>query len=583
MRLLVPFAVVLAVGCGSSEDQAPSPTGGSGGKGGTTGSGGSSGSGAATGGKSSGGGSGKGGSSGKGSGGAGGTAAAGGAGGKGGGGGTGGSATGGSGATGGDSATGGDAGAGGNAGAGGGAPAVCEGLEPVDTRVADHVVGAGTPESCTAYALQSAASEGGIITFDCGPDPVTIGVLATITFTKETIVDGGGLVTLNGAGSARIFYLDSGYDQTTPRLTVQRLAFRQGKSQDTGEDTASGGGAIYRDGGSLTVIDCDFEDNHAPATGQDLAGGAIYGFGGGETVISGSTFVGNSASDGGAVGSLNGDLTIINSVFTDNAATGDGGNPGDGGAGGAIYMDGGDEAANLCGVVIRSNTAGAIAGGFFRVSNSHDGTFTMDKSTVDGNQVTPTDDGNAGGLYLEGLDVSITASTISRNEAFYNGGLWLSYDTVALRNVTIAENTAFGSNGAGLWLGHDPTGTIESSTIANNHSTADGQVAGAMFGSGLALKNTIIAGNTAQYTPGCDAKHDSAGGNLQWPDGALCSSAPKVADPLLGELEDNGGPTETMLPGAGSPAIGLGADCTGTDQRGEPRGKTCTAGAVEVP
>jgi hypothetical protein len=54
------------------------------------------------------------------------------------------------------------------------------------------------------------------------------------------------------------------------------------------------------------------------------------------------------------------------------------------------------------------------------------------------------------------------------------------------------------------------------------------------------------------------------------------------ADAMLGALQDNGGPTPTMMPAAGSVAIGLGADCPDTDQRGEPRSTTtCTAGAVE--
>ncbi|HEY3498018.1 MAG TPA: choice-of-anchor Q domain-containing protein, partial [Polyangiaceae bacterium] len=383
-------------------------------------------------------------------------------------------------------------------------------------------------------------------------------------------------------GSARILYLDSGYDQSTPRLTVQRLSFRDGNSPDDGDDTAVGGGAIYRDGGSLTVIDCDFSDNHAPATGQDVAGGAIYGFGGGETVISGSTFTGNSASDGGAVGSLNGDLTIVNSVFTDNAATGTDGNPGNGGCGGALYMDGGDETTLLCGVLISGNTAGAIGGGVFRVSNSDDGTFTMAESVVSDNRVTPEDDGNAGGMYLQGLALAISASTIARNEAFYGGGLWINEREANLTNVTIAENVAFGSNGGGLWLGNEPSGTLWNCTIANNRSTAEGMIAGAIFGEGLALKNTVVAGNTAMYTPGCNSTHESAGGNLQWPNGALCSENPTVEDPLLGALWENGGTTETMLPDAASPALGLGSDCPPTDQRGVERGEPCTSGAVEV-
>jgi hypothetical protein len=460
---------------------------------------------------------------------------------------------------------------------------VCEPLEPEDTTSPDHVVGDGTPGSCTPEKLQEAATAGGVITFDCGDAPATITITDTIVFTEESLLDGGGKVTLSGGGSARILYLDSGYDQTTPRLTVQRLAFREGASQATGEDTEGGGAAIYRDGGSLTVIDCDFRDNHAPATGQDLAGGAIYGFGGGDILISGSTFVGNSASDGGAIGSLNGHLTIIDSVITDNAATGTDGNPGDGGCGGGVYQDGGDEVTTLCGVKIQNNTAGAIAGGYFRVSNSHDGTMAVEKSEVSGNRVTPMDDGNAGGLYLEGLELTISNSTISGNQAYYNGGIWISRNTANLTNVTIAENTAFGSNGGGMWLSNEPAGTMLNCTVASNHSTNEGMVAGAIFGAGLTLKNTLVSGNTAMYTPGCDATHASGGGNVQFPGGALCTDAPTIEDPLLGALGDNGGPTPTMVPKAGSPAIGLGTDCPATDQRGEPRSEPCTVGAVEGP
>ncbi len=422
-----------------------------------------------------------------------------------------------------------------------------------------------------------------MIVFDCGSDPWTITVTSAITFTEETVLDGGGLITLSGGGTTRILYLDSGYDQTTPRLTVQRLTFRDGKSQPGGDDTAVGGGAIYRDGGSLTVIECTFDHNRAPSPGQDIAGGAIYGFGGGETVIVRSVFTDNAASNGGAVGSLNGDLTIIDSSFSNNAATGTDGNPGHGGCGGALYMDGRDEVTTLSCVTLQGNEAGAIGGGFFRVSNDDSGSFSMDRSSVDGNRVTPTDSGNAGGLYLQGLSLAITNSTISRNQAFYNGGIWINTCDVRMTNVTVAENTAFGSNGGGIWLGHTPTGTLLNCTIANNHSTADGVVAGGIFGEGLTLVNTLVAGNTAMYRPTCDKTRTDGSGNLQWPNGSLCTSDPLVDDPQLGELGDHGGPTETLVPGAGSPAIGIGTGCPATDQRGEPRSDPCTAGAVEVP
>jgi hypothetical protein len=462
-----------------------------------------------------------------------------------------------------------------------GVPTVCDSLPVADVSSPTAVVGDGTPLSCTAEKLQQAAAQGGVIVFNCGAADTIIPISQTIIFTTETVVDGGGTVTLDGQGTTRIFYLDSGYDQDGPRLTVQHLQFVNGFAPAGGDDTAQGGGAIYRDGGSLTVVDCEFEGNRAPSPGQDVAGGAIYAFGGGDTRISDCAFTANVASNGGAIGSLNGDVVIINSVFQGNRASGFGGNPGNGGCGGAMYQDGRDEVSTLCGVTIANNEAGAIGGGYFRVSNDDSGTMQVARTTVDHNTVTPADEGNAGGMYLQGLALSISASTISRNSAFYNGGIWVHTCDAHLTNVTIAENIATGSNGGGLWLSGPPTGQLLNCTVANNHSVADDQIAGAIFGAGLSIRNSIIAGNTAMWVPGCNESHSDEGGNIQWPDGALCVSSPTVADPLLGPLQDNGGTTETMRPDVAGIAHNMGSDCPSTDQLGNSRGNPCTAGAVE--
>ena len=122
---------------------------------------------------------------------------------------------------------------------------------------------------------------------------------------------------------------------------------------------------------------------------------------------------------------------------------------------------------------------------------------------------------------------------------------------------------------------------LRNCTIANNHSIAKDQIAGAIFGAGLSLKNTIVAGNTAMWVPGCNETHVDEGGNFQWPDGALCTDAISVADPSLGPLADNGGPTETMMPNAGSVVRGAGGACPEVDQLGNARSEPCTAGAVE--
>ena len=126
-----------------------------------------------------------------------------------------------------------------------------------------------------------------------------------------------------------------------------------------------------------------------------------------------------------------------------------------------------------------------------------------------------------------------------------------------------------------------PVDTSSPTTVVGN--TGDG-----LFGgdTGVNLQNTIVANNlrgTLDSTTNCARQHGSSGPNLQFPSGGTqCTSSITVADPALGPLQDNGGPTKTMLPGPGSPAIGKGTGCPQIDQRGNPRPSACTLGAVEA-
>ena len=72
--------------------------------------------------------------------------------------------------------------------------------KPADTSTPTTVVGTGTADSCTFTALNAAVPKGGVITFSCGSAPVTIPVTATMNLptNKDTVIDGGDLVTLDG-------------------------------------------------------------------------------------------------------------------------------------------------------------------------------------------------------------------------------------------------------------------------------------------------------------------------------------------------------------------------------------------------
>jgi len=470
----------------------------------------------------------------------------------------------------------------------------------VDTSHPDAVVGNGTPASCTDAALASAIAGGGIVVFDCGPAPVTISVTSAKSITSNTVIDGGGLVTLDGGGTTRILSVPSVFTFKSPTLTVQRLAFQRGNSSGvTGDDTVRGGGAIWTNGGNVHAIDCTFTDNHGPATGQDVAGGAIYDVGLGEVTVIGSELSGNSASNGGAIGVLHAGLTLVNTSISGNTASGSGGNPGNGGNGGGIYSDGTNQVESLCGVEIEGNDANAYGGGFFRVSNNGIGPMAIDRTSVLSNAIPNQSTSMAGGLYLQGVQIRLSSSTIAWNQASFAAGMFLGPQstTVAMTNVTVAENTALSSLAGGIAIDSSVTGSIVNSTIARN--AAPGPVAfdaGTTGGSQVRLQNTIFDGQTVGngYNPiSCGSTFQEGGGNMQWPvtragggsdsPGSLCSPSVALESADLGALGYHGSPLLTILPAAGSPAAGMGVDCPDTDARGVARSADhCTAGAVEL-
>lgn len=472
-------------------------------------------------------------------------------------------------------------------------------VQPADTTRPTAVVGTGTAASCTEASLAQALAGGGIVTFDCGPDPVTIPVTAEKSLTKDTVLDGGGKVTLSGGGTSRILKVASTYDQITPRVVIQNLRFIDGRvsgSKPAG-DTTLGGAAIYRLGGSLTIVDSRFENNRGADSGQDQAGGAVFSVGVGETIISGSRFTGNACSNGGAIGNLGNPFTLVNSTVDHNRATGSGGNPGSGGNGGGITVDGQGKTVTLCGVVLAANQGGAFGGGFFRVGYTKEPT-NIDRSIVDGNTIPKGAQSMAGGLYLQNTTATITASSIVRNSANSAGGLYVGPSAVLyLTNVTVSTNTAVDSLGGGMAVDGSVTGRIRSCTFASNQAPDTDSFGGAIAGggSGLILENSIVAYSVAGngYNPiSCTARLGAAGTNLQWPikragggsdaPGSLCASGIQTEDPGLLPLgAQNPGPAPAHVVAAGSPACARGTGCPATDQYGRPRGATCTLGAVE--
>lgn len=263
--------------------------------------------------------------------------------------------------------------------------------------------------------------------------------------------------------------------------------------------------------------------------------------------------------------------------------------------GGGIYNN---SVLTLNNSIVTNNTSNNIGGGIFNL-----GTLTINNSTI-GNNIAAalggTGGGGGGGIENMGGTLTLNNSTVYGNtlKGDFTGSGISSSGTVELNNSTISGN--LGGDGSGISL-FGSTVSINNSTISKNQYY--GLISQA---SQVLLQNTIIAGNGAggdcYKDPIYNGTITSRGYNLIG-NGTNCAITPIIGDligtktnpidPVLGPLQDNGGPTFTHALMGNSPAINagnpaepgsIGIACLVDDQRGvtRPEGDLCDIGAYEV-
>ncbi len=275
-----------------------------------------------------------------------------------------------------------------------------------NTHKPDHIIGNGTPQSCSSSAVVNTIAKGGIITFNCGPDPLIITLKQTAKIFNNTgpkiVIDGGGKIALSGENVRRILYMNTCdpaqlwttphcQNQDHPQLTVQNLIFINGNSSS--EKEYDGGGAIWARGGRLKIVNCRFFNNTCASTGPDVGGAAVRAFSQYENkplYVVNSTFgggkdFGNECSNGGGLSSIGVSYSVFNSLFSHNRAIGYGANPTKpgtpgGGSGGAIYNDGNEFDLTVCGTKIANNRCREGGSAIFFVSNNRSGHLIIKNS-----------------------------------------------------------------------------------------------------------------------------------------------------------------------------------------------------------
>ena len=205
-------------------------------------------------------------------------------------------------------------------------------------------------------------------------------------------------------------------------------------------------------------------------------------------------------------------------------------------------------------------------------------TLTVDNCTFSGNAAG----WGGGGVYNDGFNgsatLTVTNSTFSGNWAAApygvgsGGGIYNEAGTLTVSNCTFSENWASIGSGTGGGIHNTGTLTLTNSTFSGNWAA---NVGGGVYNGGgtVTIGNTIfktgawggnIVDNGAATSNGHNLSDDDGGG-------VLTAMGDQInTDPMLGPLQDNGGPTFTHAPLTGSPAIDAGKNFTAetTDQRG---------------
>lgn len=458
----------------------------------------------------------------------------------------------------------------------------------------NEVVGDGTAGSCTEDALRDAVkalnnNNGGTITFNCGGAhtfPLTK-QLKFNTANANYVIDGGGLITLDGQTDTRVIYTASGLNLS---LTVRNLSIINGRAKDDapGERAANQGGGIYSGYyNTLTVENVTFINNRATAGRHPYHGGGAIAIDTTSIVtITDSTFIDNRSPNGGAINNLLSVLTIERSLFQNNVST----SP-DPGGGGAIYNDAGK--LTIKDSHIFDNTAANLGGGIFtwahNVNGSYSGPTVIKNTAISGNHAE-----HGGGLWKGGFYVlKLHNSSVTENTA-YNRGAGISGTgpgkNFDIKNSTIAFNVVQTTGSAAGVFSANNSSSIKSSTIAFNTVPFDPYSVGAAIHGNVTVKNTILLGNTGGWTNewSCMGVITNGGANLQHP-GNTCGGGIPTKDAMLsGMLEParaslTFGQTQVLVPLPGSPAYNAGVNCPGADQRGvsRPQGDACDIGAYE--
>ena len=425
------------------------------------------------------------------------------------------------------------------------------GTTPANSRAATLIVtsAADSGPGSLRTALRNSRS-GDTIKFSLPASSVITLTSGELLISKnlQILGPGAGNLTISGNRARRVFRIAS-----RATVTIADVSIVNG--------VAEAGAGIYSDHATLTVSNCIVTGNSA----TNGSGAGIY-------------------SDGSLRGSAT--LAVVNCLITGNSASGSGGGIESNG-------NGASATATIVNCEVSGNSAARGEGGGIDTIPGAS-TLTVVNCTVSSNYAWFGGGGLASGAAA--ATTLINGCTFQGNTSDHGGAIYLSAGTLTLANSTLSGNSSM--QGGGILNNSGHVTVLNSTLVGNSDDYAAIVSVGNPGHATLTIGSSILANGAFMGNEVVGGSVTSLGYNLcSHSAGVLTHPTDQInTDPLLGPLQDNGGPTFTHAPLPGSPAIDQGKNFSAlaTDQRGffrtidfldianAPDGDGTDIGAVEI-
>lgn len=311
-------------------------------------------------------------------------------------------------------------------------------------------------------------------------------------------------------------------------LTVNGGAMNNNTSDRAGGAIEEASGADA-DTTAVTLNNVDFSGNDAGMNPGN--GGVLHVTGAADVMVDGGTFDSNTAVEGGALWNNGGTMSVTGAMFTNNSATGGDTDNADQG-GGALFANTAGGALDVSDSRFDSNTAGGDVSSGGAIFVNEGAMLTLSNSTLtnntanraggaielrDGSSATLNQvnaamntanttagggGGNGGVVHVTGAAaVDVTGGVYARNTAVEGGAFWNNQGEMSFDGVSIVGNEATGADadqGGGGIFGETNSDGASSGTLTINNTRISGNSASGAAGSGGGIQ--VLAGATANIT-----------------------------------------------------------------------------------